>query len=71
MKDRSQLAMLVGLIALAIVAFQFFPSFSIHGIFHGIRGVLPWLLFAFFTYLLFGKGGCCGKRSCSKEESSS
>ncbi len=68
MKDRSQLAMLVGLAALVIVVFQFFPASGMQSLFHGVRGVLPWIIFAFVMYLLFGKGGCCGKKPTPEDD---
>ena len=65
MQDRSQIAMLVGLVILVVVVLTLAPNFHIinAGIFLW-SGMLPWILLAVGFWLFFGRGrGCCGKRN--------
>ncbi len=65
MTDRSQIAMLIGLVILVLVVVTLGPSISIVNpsfLFHS--GILPWIAIALCFWFFFGKGGgCCGKKS--------
>lgn len=66
MNDRSKIAMLIGLAALALVIFKFGPNVSIlGGMLPALGGFWFWVIVAVFAWKVFG-GGCCG-RSCAEK----
>lgn len=68
MKDRSQIAMLIGLAVLVIAVLTFAPSFGFGSFFH-MGGAMPWIMLALAFWFFYGngRGSCCG-RSKSDEE---
>ena len=70
MKDRSQIAMLIGLVVLILVVLNLSPAFNINFHFGFLRGAFPWLLLVFGIWFFFGKGcggGCCKRKAESRE----
>ena len=64
MKDRSQVAMLIGLAALILVVLNLTPAFNFGLHFGFLRGALPWVLMGFAFWFFFGNG--CGRRCCGR-----
>ncbi len=71
MKDRSQLAMLIGLVALILVVLNMPHAFNFGWHLGAFRGVLPWVLMAAGFWFFFGSKcgsrGCCYRRNDVKE----
>ena len=62
--DRSRIAMLIGLTALALVVASRI-DIELFGI-SDLRGVLPWIFLAFAWSFLSGKGGSCCSRGAKR-----
>ena len=68
--DRSRIAMLIGLSALALVVINYITPVHFYGLFQAIKGVAPWVIFGLAFYLFMAKGGCRGRSRCHSKKAS-